>query len=65
MGLKGLMSGMGMSSFTIAAMVIALATFVAVVIWTFRRPRDEMEADSRLWMDDEDRDLSLAVERRI
>lgn len=65
MGLKGLMSGMGMSGFTMVAMVIALAAFVAVVVWTFSRPRDEMEAHSRLWMDEEDRDLFRVAERRV
>jgi len=52
---KGLMSGLGMNVFTLAAMVISFSAFVAVLIWTFTRPRQQIEAQSRLWEDDEDR----------
>jgi len=34
-------------------MVVALAAFLAIVAWTFLRPRERMEADAHLWNDDE------------
>ena len=36
-------------------MVVAVAVFAAIVAWTFLRPRDRIEADSRLWCDEEDK----------
>jgi hypothetical protein len=34
-------------------MVAALVAFVAIVRWTFLRPRELIEADAELWNDDE------------
>ena len=34
-------------------MVAALVAFVAIVAWTFLRPRKQIEADAQLWQDDE------------
>jgi cbb3-type cytochrome oxidase subunit 3 len=55
MGLKGLMSGMGMNAFASLGLVLFFGAFVAIVIWTYTRPKEEIEAQSRLWEDDEDR----------
>lgn len=54
MGLKGLMSGMGMNVFGMISLVLAASAFVAIVIWTFTRPRKELETYSRLWEEEED-----------
>lgn len=34
-------------------MVAALVAFVAIVAWTFLRPRKHVEADAQLWKDEE------------
>jgi hypothetical protein len=34
-------------------MVLALVVFVAIVTWTLLRPREGIEADARLWEDEE------------
>jgi len=34
-------------------MVLALVAFVAIVAWTCRRPRAQVEAEAQLWKDDE------------
>ncbi len=34
-------------------MVVALLAFLAIVAWTFLRPRQQIEADAQLWNDDE------------
>ena len=37
-----------------AATVVSFVAFVGILVWTFTRPREQIEADSRLWMDDTD-----------
>jgi hypothetical protein len=34
-------------------MVAALIAFVVIVVWTFSRPRERIEADAQLWKNDE------------
>jgi uncharacterized membrane protein YqiK len=34
-------------------MVVVLAVFLAIVAWTFLRPREGIEAEAQLWKDDE------------
>jgi hypothetical protein len=54
MGLKGLMTGLGMNPFALVSLVLSFSAFVAVLVWTCTRSRQELEVQSRLWEDDED-----------
>lgn len=54
MGLKGLMSGLGMEVFAIVGLALFFCIFLGILIWTYTRPRKEIERLSRLWEDDED-----------
>ena len=54
MGLKGLMTSMGMNGFAEAGLVLSFLAFMAVLVWAMTRSRDEMEAKSRLWMEEDD-----------
>lgn len=53
MGLEGVLTSAGWNGFGVAAMLLALAAFLAMTIHTLLRPKDEIEAAARLWMDDE------------
>ena len=53
MGIKGLMSGMGMNWFALFGLVVSFCAFVAIVIWTWSRPRREIDAQARLPLDDD------------
>ena len=54
MGLSDVIGHAGLSGFTVAAMILFMAAFVAVVVWTFApRRRRELDAASRLPLDDE------------
>jgi cbb3-type cytochrome oxidase subunit 3 len=48
MGLKGLMSGMGMNVFATWALLLFMAAFIAIVVWTYTRPRKEIESQANL-----------------
>jgi hypothetical protein len=48
------MSSLGMNWYALVALVLFFCSFVSIVVWTFTRPRQEIEAQSRLWEDDED-----------
>ncbi len=54
MGLKGLMSSLGMDVFALVGLALFFCTFLGIVIWAYTRPRKEIERLSRLWEDDED-----------
>jgi len=54
MGLKGLMSGLGMEVFALVGLALFFFTFLGIVIWAYTRPRNEIDRLSRLWEDDED-----------
>jgi hypothetical protein len=54
MDIKGLMSSMGMNIYGLIALVLFFVSFVGIVVWTLTRPRKEIEAQSRLYEDDED-----------
>jgi cbb3-type cytochrome oxidase subunit 3 len=54
MGLKGLMSGMGMNVFATLALLLFMASFIAIVVWTYTRPRKEIESHANLPLDDKD-----------
>jgi len=34
-------------------MILALVAFVAIVAWTYLRPREQIEAEAHLWKDDD------------
>ncbi len=54
MGLSDVVGGAGLEGFTLAAMLLFFAAFVAIVLWTFRpRSRREMDEAGRLPLDDE------------
>jgi hypothetical protein len=52
MGLRGLMSGLGMNVFAIAGLMVFFALFVTIVAWTWTRPQREMDYQSRLPLED-------------
>ena len=54
MGLKGILTSMGLNGLGIATTIVAFVAFVGILIWTSTRPREQIEADARLWMDDGD-----------
>ena len=43
-----------MNWYALVALVLFFCSFVSIVVWTFTRPRHEIESQSRLWEDDED-----------
>ena len=54
MGLKGLLSGLGMDVFAVTALVAFFALFVAIVVWTWTRPQREIECQARLPLEEDD-----------
>ncbi len=54
MGLKGLLSGLGLNPFGLIALVLSLGTFLAILVWTLTRSRQELERQARLWEEHED-----------
>jgi hypothetical protein len=55
MGLKGLMTAMGMNFVAIASLLFFGAMFLAIAIWVWLRPHGEMDACARLYQDPEER----------
>lgn len=53
MGLKGFMSSLGMNGFATIALLAFFVMFVAIVVWTMTRPKQEMDRLARLWEDDD------------
>lgn len=53
MGLNGILTALGLNTLGLVAMVVSFVAFLAVLVWVFTRPADQIEADSRLWMDEE------------
>jgi cbb3-type cytochrome oxidase subunit 3 len=54
MGLSDVIGHAGLSGFTQVAMILFLAAFLAVVVWTFApQRRGELDETSRLPLDDE------------
>ncbi len=54
MGIKGLMTAMGMDGFALAALLIFFTAFVAILVWAWTRPRSEIDAQARLCIDEDD-----------
>mgnify|MGYP001036826942 FL=1 len=55
MEFKTLMGGLELGTCGTIALVLFFAAFVGIVIWTCTRSRQDMEAQSRLWEDEEDK----------
>jgi hypothetical protein len=51
--MRGLMTELGMNLFTTVAMVISFTAFVAVLAWVYTRPQAEIDAQARLYEDDD------------
>ena len=51
--LRSVLSGLNLNVLGLISLCLAVLGFTAVVAWTLTRSRRQMEADSRLWMDDE------------
>jgi hypothetical protein len=51
--MKGLMTELGMNAFTTVALVVSFCAFLSVVVWTLTRPQHEIEAQARLFEDDD------------
>ena len=47
MSLSDIMSGADMTTYAQIGLVVSMVTFLGIVIWLFRRPREEMEARAR------------------
>ncbi|MHB8897760.1 MAG: hypothetical protein ACYC6Y_03330 [Thermoguttaceae bacterium] len=54
MGLKGLMTVLGMNGFAIGALLVSFTTFVAILAWACTRPQREIDLQARLCIDDDD-----------
>jgi hypothetical protein len=55
MEFKTLLGGLELGTCGTIALVFFFCSFVGIMIWTFTRPRHEIEAQSRLWEDEEER----------
>lgn len=55
MEFKTLLGGLELEIYGSIALVLCFGAFVGIMIWTFTRPRQEIEAQSRLWEDEEER----------
>jgi len=55
MEFKTLLGGLELGTYGSIALVLSFVSFVGIMIWTFTRPRQEIEAQSRLWEDEEEK----------
>ena len=55
MEFKTLMGGLELGPYGTIALVLFFAAFVGILIWTFTRPRQDIETQSRLWEDEEEK----------
>lgn len=53
MGIRGLMSLLGMEWIGITVLLIAFVTFCGIVIWALTRPKRTIDKISRIPLDDE------------
>lgn len=51
--LRSVLGGLNLETLGMISLSLAVIGFLAVVVWTLSRPRQRIEADARLWMDDE------------
>ena len=54
MGLKGLMTAMGMNFFAVIGLIISFTVFLSILVWLWTRPQNEIDAQARLCIDDDD-----------
>jgi hypothetical protein len=54
MGLKGLLSGLGLNVFAVTALTAFFVLFVVIVVWTCTRSRREIECQARLPLEEDD-----------
>ena len=54
MGIKGLMSAMGMNTFATIGLLISFTAFMALVLWIWTRPQNEIETQARLCFEDDE-----------
>lgn len=54
MEFKTLTGGLELGTLGTIALLLFFGVFVGIVVWTYTRPRQEIEAQSRLWEDEED-----------
>ncbi|MHB8972250.1 MAG: hypothetical protein ACYC3X_22760 [Pirellulaceae bacterium] len=52
--MKGLLTELGMNTFALVALAISFCAFVGVLIWVYTRPQQEIDAQSRLFADDDE-----------
>jgi len=51
--LNDVMGSAGYGAISAVVTVVAFTAFIAIIVRTWTRPRQQIEAESRLWMDDE------------
>jgi cbb3-type cytochrome oxidase subunit 3 len=54
MGIKGLMTWLGMNWFGVVALVVFFCCFVAIIIWVCTRPRREIDHQARIPLDEDE-----------
>jgi len=54
MEFKTLTGGLELGTLGAIALLLFFGVFVGIVVWTYTRPRQEIEAQSRLWEDEEE-----------
>ena len=54
MGIKGLLSGLGMNVFAVTALAVFFALFLGILVWTYTRPQREIECQARLPLEEDD-----------
>jgi hypothetical protein len=52
--LTTLLSSLDLGIFPLISLLLTLGIFSGVLIWACCRSREQIEADSRLWMDDDE-----------
>jgi len=62
MGIKGLMTAMGMNGFALIGLLISFTAFVAILVWIWTRPQSEIELQARLCIDEDDASVTDAFE---
>ena len=51
--MRGLLTELGMNTFTVAAMIVSLVAFTAILFWVYTRPQEEIDAQAKLYDDDD------------
>ncbi len=55
MEFKTLLGGLELGTYGSIALVLFFLAFLAIIVRTYTRPRQEIEAQSRLWEDEEEK----------